>query len=99
MKSEAILKYSDPTKVFKNAREYLGKNVEIKLSTKENKKYMVLDPATDKWVHFGQMGYEDYTKHKDIERRKNYLARASNMKGRWRNNPYSPNNLSIHILW
>ena len=99
MKSEAILKYSDPTKVFKKAKEYLGKNVEIKLSTKEHKKYMVLNPETDKWIHFGQMGYEDYTKHKDLERRKSYLARASNMKGEWRNNPYSPNNLSIHILW
>ena len=52
-----------------------------------------------KIVHFGQMGYEDYTKHKDKDRRARYLARAENMHGEWRNKPFSPNNLSIHLLW
>ena len=59
---------------------------------------MVQDPD-NKWVHFGQMGYEDYTKHKDDDRRKNYLNRSSNIKGQWKSNKYSPNNLSIHLLW
>jgi hypothetical protein len=99
MKSEEILKYSNPKEVFRKAKKYLGENVDIKLSTKENKKYMILDPKRNVWVHFGQMGYEDYTKHKDKKRQKNYLARATKMKGDWQNNPYSPNNLSIHILW
>jgi len=45
------------------------------------------------------MGYEDYTKHKDETRRLNYLLRASNIKGNWINNPYSPNFLSINLLW
>ena len=35
----------------------------------------------------------------DEERKKRYLKRASNIRGNWKNNPYSPNNLSLHILW
>ena len=45
------------------------------------------------------MGYEDFTKHKDEERRKDYRRRAENIKGNWKNNKYSPNNLAINILW
>jgi hypothetical protein len=45
------------------------------------------------------MGYEDYTIHQDDKRRDSYLSRATNIKGNWRDNKYSPNNLSIHILW
>ena len=59
---------------------------------------MVQDPS-GKWIHFGQMGYEDYTKHHDKLRRKRYLTRATNIHGNWKKNPYSANNLAIHILW
>jgi len=59
---------------------------------------MVQDP-NGKWIHFGAMGYEDYTKHKDDKRRENYLNRASNIKGSWKQNKYSPNNLAINLLW
>lgn len=45
------------------------------------------------------MGYEDFTKHKNEERRQNYLNRANAIKGDWKKNPYSPNNLAINILW
>jgi len=45
------------------------------------------------------MGYEDFTKHKNLKRRQNYLTRSTNIKGDWKKNKYSPNNLSIHILW
>ena len=45
------------------------------------------------------MGYMDYTMHKDDKRRQNYLLRASNIKGEWKNNKYSSNNMSMHILW
>src|SRR3989344_6006978 len=88
---DQIYKYSNPTQAQKNAYKYLGK--------KNGKIYMVLNPNTNIWIHFGQIGYEDYTKHKDKERRKNYLTRAGNIKGNWKNNKYSPNNLSINILW
>ncbi len=45
------------------------------------------------------MRYADYTKHKDKKRRLNYLKRASNIKGNWSQNPFSPNMLSIILLW
>jgi len=97
-KKERLEKYSDPTQVFKKAREYLGKDVIIEISGRKDKKYMVKTPE-GKWVHFGQMGYEDFTKHKNLKRRQNYLTRSTNIKGDWKKNKYSPNNLSIHILW
>ena len=55
--------------------------------------------ANHKWVHFGDIEYEDFTKHKDQERRKRYLSRAKNIKGDWKDNKYSSNNLSMNILW
>jgi hypothetical protein len=38
---------------------------------------------TTKMVHFGDIGFEDYTKHKDQERREAYLARATKIEGSW----------------
>lgn len=97
--SRKLRKYSNPVQVQIMANKYLGKTAKIYPSTKKEKKYMVWDPKNQKWVHFGQLGYEDYTKHKDKSRRKNYLTRSRNIKGDWKKNKYSPNNLSIHILW
>ena len=94
-----IKEYSNPSVVYKKAKQYLDKDVNIQLSNKADKKYMLLNPHTNKWVHFGQMGYEDYTKHHDEKRRKNYLRRTENIKGDWKQNKYSPNNLSRNILW
>jgi hypothetical protein len=94
-----IKKYSNPNKVFKNAEKEFGKKVMIKVSTKPEKKYMIYDPIKNKYIYFGQMGYEDYTKHNDPLRRQNYLKRTANIKGDWKKNPYSPNNLSRTLLW
>jgi hypothetical protein len=66
-------------------------------STRKNKKYMLFNGC--KIVHFGQLPYEDFTKHKNKTRRMNYLTRATNIKGNWKDNAYSPNNLAIHLLW
>ena len=96
---ESINKYSNPKIVYKNAKKYLGKNVNIQLSDKPQKKYVVLNPHTNKWVYFGKMFYEDFTKHKDEKRRENYLKRTANIRGKWKDNPYSANNLSRCILW
>ena len=91
--------YSDIKVAQRKAYKYLGKTAVLRPSTRQDKKYMIEDPNTGRIVHFGQMGYEDFTKHKDIQRRERYLRRATNMRGEWRDNPYSPNNLSINILW
>ncbi len=96
---DEIYKYSNPKKVQELAKDYLGEGVTIFRSTKKDKKYMVYDKFDNKWVHFGQMGYEDFTKHQDENRRQQYLARAINIKGNWKNNKYSANNLSLYTLW
>lgn len=97
-KSKTIKAYSNPTEVYRKARQYLGKTVKISLSSKRDKKYMIQTPD-GKMVHFGAMGYEDYTKHKNKTRRKNYLTRSGKIKGDWKKNKYSANNLARHILW
>lgn len=91
--------YSNPQIAQKNAFKYLGKNAILKPSTKKGKKYMIYDPDKNKWIHFGQLGYDDFTKHKDEKRQYNYLNRTANMRGNWKDNLYSPNNLSRNILW
>jgi hypothetical protein len=93
-----IWRVSNPITAQKKAFKYLGKYGLLYLSNKKEKKYMVLDPK-GKPVYFGSSDYEDYNKHGDLVRRKNYLNRATNIKGNWRDDKYSPNNLAIHILW
>jgi hypothetical protein len=90
--------YSDPSVAQTRARKYLGKSSILYESSRKDKKYMVKSPD-GRWVHFGQLGYEDFTKHKDPERRQRYLSRATNIRGNWNHDPYSPNNLAIHVLW
>ena len=94
-----VRKYTNPAQAQRQARKYLGKHARICPATNKNKKYRIWDKKNLKWVHFGAVGYEDYTKHKNKTRRKNYLMRSKHIKGKWRNNPYSANNLSRHILW
>ena len=92
-----ITKYSNPKQAQKQAYKYLGKkNGKLYRSTRKEKKYMVKDPKTNNWVHFGQMKYEDYTKHGDKKRRDNFRKRNH----RWANAPrYSPAWLSYYLLW
>lgn len=96
--SNEIFNWSNPLEVKKNAIKYLGENVPLYYSTRSSKKYMVISPEGKK-VHFGAFGMEDYTKHQDEKRRRNYLSRATKIKGDWATNKYSPNNLAIHLLW
>ncbi len=97
--NDIIYKFSDPIKVQSLAKKFLGNGVIIYKSNKPNKKYMVNPPGTKKWVHFGGMYYEDYTKHKDKIRRQNYLTRSAGILGEWKNDPFSANNLSRNLLW
>lgn len=97
-KSNEIWKWSNPIQVRKMADKYLGKDIPVYLSNKKGKKYMVVSPE-NKIVHFGQLNFQDFTHHKDEERRKRYLTRTANMRGDWKSNKYSANNLSRNILW
>ena len=50
-----IEQYSNPKIVYEKAKKYLGKDVVIKLSDKPSKKYMILNPHTNKFFYFGQI--------------------------------------------
>ena len=96
---------SNPKKVYQNLINYLKlnkldiNNYTLFLSSKINKKYMLYDKLNNKYIHFGDIRYEDFTKNNDKIRQNNYLNRAQNIKGNWKINPLSPNNLSINLLW
>jgi hypothetical protein len=91
--------YSNPTNVKKKAVDIFGKDVKLAVSTRKNKKYMILNTNTNKWIHFGQLPYFDYTKTGDDDKRRRYLQRATAIKSDWASNPYSPNSLSVRLLW
>ena len=89
-------KVSDIRKVNKLSRMIYNKNVEP--STRKNKKYMIMNDD-NKYVHFGDSRYQDATVHNDPVRISRYLKRATKIKGNWKKDKYSPNNLSISLLW
>lgn len=97
--SKKLRKYSTPRQAQRMAYKYLGKTAKLYPARNPQKKYSVFDPIHKKWISFGLIGYEDYTKHHDQQRRQNYLTRTKNMRGNWKNNKYSANNLSRNILW
>ena len=71
-------------------------------SSRKNNKYMVTLPSGKK-VHFGSSKYEDYTVHKDKERRDKYLSRAMKIKNKkgelTYTKPESSNFWSVNLLW
>ena len=97
-KYQQLLKVSNPTTVVGKKNTYLGKDIPIFISDNKDKKYMIITPD-NKRVHFGSIGYEDFTRHKDESRRENYLKRSGNIKGNWKQDKYSPNLLSRVLLW
>jgi uncharacterized membrane protein YvbJ len=92
-----INKISNPTKVAANFKRYKGNDdATLSLSSRSDKKYKVT--VGGKTIHFGST-QEDFTKHQDVARQKSYLARANGIKGEWRKDKYSKNNLAINLLW
>jgi len=109
---DELFQFSNPKLAQHKLREYLDdKNAILYKSTNKNKKYMIL--VNGHKVHFGQIGFADFTKHNDEQRRQNYLMRTENIRGDWKDqnglspfalrlslkNKYSPNNLSRNVLW
>ena len=89
-------KYSDFKTVNNKSLQLYNRPVFV--SSRKDKKYMIMNDSK-KFIHFGQLGYEDYTKHLDENRRRLYMARATKIKGNWKTDKFSQNNLSIHLLW
>ena len=91
-KLKELRNYSDPEYVMNKAK-LMGLNP-VHESSRKDKKYMVFDGRT--MVHFGQMGYEDASKHNDIDR----INRFKKRNWKWQNSPkYSPAWLSWFLLW
>ena len=59
-KLNQLLEVSNPREVIIKAIEYFkDPNIKVHLSTKKNKKYMIINPNNGKMVHFGDINYED----------------------------------------
>ena len=81
----------------------------VEMSMDEDHKCVYHSPDGD--VYFGKVGYGDFIIYSWLEqqgeeeegfaemKRNAYLKRATNIKGNWKDNKYSPNNLAINILW
>ena len=74
----------------------MEKLLRIETSDNKDKKYDAIFREAGK-VSFGAKGMSDFTKHKDPERKKLYLARHKKTED-W-SNPITPGALSRWILW
>ena len=80
----------------KKLKKLFGDDFELYLSTRKNKKYMIKFPTNKRFIHFGEYGFEDFTKHKNKERRDLFQIRNN----KWKDKIYdSPAYLSYHLLW
>jgi hypothetical protein len=77
---------------------------DIQLST--NPKYKLMIVNNNKLIHFGSRKNSDFIlymlngeKDKAMKMRNSYLKRTSKIKGDWKENDYSKNNLSRRIIW
>lgn len=71
-------------------------------SSQQGKKWMVklvLTDGTRRTVHFGHMGMEDFTQHRDPERRRRFHMRFAKLIEKNRDNPLSPMYYSANLLW
>ena len=97
---EYVLKGEEFKKLIKSAKSLGAESLDY--SSRKNNKYMVKLPGGKK-VHFGSPKYEDYTIHKDKERRDKYLSRATKIKNKkgelTYTKPESSNYWSVNLLW
>lgn len=66
-------------------------------SDKPNKRYVV--EYNGKKIYFGSPVHENYTIHKDKERKKRYIQRHKPVEINFWNNPKYPSFWSRNILW
>lgn len=98
MKLSELIKISNPDEVKRRFEKYRGATkATIEPSPREDKKYLVRVNGK-RAIHFGSR-MADFTKHGDEARRKNYLARSAGIKGDWRDDRWSANNLARNLLW
>lgn len=100
MESHNLLEGNDFIKLQQKAKELGAKSLEY--SKRKNSKYVVT-LSSGKKIHFGSPLYQDFLTHRNTDRRKNYLKRATkirNKKGEFTHtNPESPNFWAVNLLW
>lgn len=99
-KMKEVEKVSNPSVVYHKAMILLNEynDVEMGFSTRKSKKYMIKGEFTnDKWIHFGDINYQDYTLHRDEDRRGKFLKRNAHWIEDY--DKYSPAWFSYHLLW
>ena len=67
-------------------------------SSNPRKKYQIQRPD-GRWIHFGDQTRADFLRHGDANRWRSYRRRSLHIRGNWKADPYSPNNLAREILW
>jgi hypothetical protein len=95
----------NPTLYLRQARKqakvwgYDPKN--FTFSDRDGYKLMSLEPRR----HFGRIGYGDFIlwsmvdKEEAERRRERFWKSHTKIKGNWKKDDYSPNNLALRILW
>ena len=68
----------------------------LRISPRENKRFMITFSNPKKIIHFGQLGGSTYIDHKDKTKRTNYLKRHQ-VREDWNN--INAGSLSAYILW
>ena len=71
----------------------------ITKSKRKNKKYDLLDENKKYILSFGHSQYEDYTIHKDPDRRERYLLRHKKNEDWDKSGIYTAGFWSKHLLW
>jgi len=81
----------------------LYKPVKSNKSGKKGMVYVLDKNGNKRLLHFGDSSMEDFTQHKDKDRRKNYLARSAGIKDKdgnlTKNNKNKANFYSRKYLW
>lgn len=95
-KLKQVEKVSNVYEVVKKARQLYGNDVKIGLSSRKNNKFMIFNPISNQFIHFGNLNYEDYTKHQDEDRRKRFQIRNHNFASAPK---YSARYMAYYILW
>lgn len=70
----------------------------LSVSIRKNKKYMIETPSGKK-IHFGDSRYQDFTKHKDMTRKKRYILRHRGRENWTKSGINTPGFWSRWLLW
>lgn len=93
-KKREVMQFSHMPTVLKKLKEHGYDPASLLPSTRKSHKWSVM--VDGKKVHFGAMFMQDYTKHKDEERRRRFQSRNK----KWATAPFgTPAHLSYFTLW